>query len=312
MKVSQAFLISIFVFLSGLSAPVAADDTEIYLRSNVDAGQPMIMLVLDYRPNLSATECAGYAELAGRVPDKTSTCGEIFYEAVCGTLEDGDDAAAHETACRTGIADGLVDEEAYKRVIFLPEDPGSVIFFELLRSALFVVMDPLEGFRIGLMMYHDDESTRNTFDPLAENLPRGICANNAEGKGSNGGDVLLGLNGDSGDNQYPYNSEAFSKYGDLTGKYGGNDDGVYDLDDHKIRLHLILDAIPPAAGNRAHEFQGKELQFEFFLYLTGQDVFNGHMGYRDFGNLDYDKNLNDEVDEDGNFVQRAYMWDRLI
>ena len=315
MKTLHTSLIAIFVSLSGLTAPVVADDTEIYLRSNEDAGQPMIMLVLDYRPNLSAVECAGYSELEGRVPDKTSECGDLFYEAVCGEIvyperatpeQISETDTAHEAACRTGIEAGLAEEDDYKRVIFLPDDPGSVIFFELLRTALFVVLDPLQGFRIGLMMYHDDEATRNTFDPSANTQARGICANNAQGKCSNGGYILLGFNGDSQDAQYPYDPDALVKWGDLTGLYGGNADGEYDLEDHKIRLHEILAAIPPAQGNRAHEFQGKELQFEFFRYLTGQDVFNGHMGYRDFDNADDDLNLNEEAD------QRAYMWDRLI
>ena len=55
-----------------------------------------------------------------------------------------------------------------------------------------------------------------------------------------------------------------------------------------------LDAIPDPQGNVSHTFQGKELYFELFRYLSGQDVYNGHLGYTDFG--DTDKNTNLDVD----------------
>jgi type IV pilus assembly protein PilY1 len=61
----------------------------------------------------------------------------------------------------------------------------------------------------------------------------------------------------------------------------------------KARFHNILAAMPTPQGNLSHSYQGKELFFEFFRYLTGQGVYNAHNGYTDFGtantyNLDYD------------------------
>jgi type IV pilus assembly protein PilY1 len=61
----------------------------------------------------------------------------------------------------------------------------------------------------------------------------------------------------------------------------------------KARFHNILDSMPTPQGNLSHSYQGKELFFEFFRYLTGQSVFNAHNGYTDFGtkntfNLDVD------------------------
>jgi type IV pilus assembly protein PilY1 len=61
----------------------------------------------------------------------------------------------------------------------------------------------------------------------------------------------------------------------------------------KERFHGILDSMPTPQGNLSHSYQGKELFFEFFRYLTGQSVFNAHNGYTDFGtsntfNLDED------------------------
>jgi type IV pilus assembly protein PilY1 len=43
----------------------------------------------------------------------------------------------------------------------------------------------------------------------------------------------------------------------------------------------MLDAIPTVASNKDQNYQGKEIYFEFFRYLTGQGVYNGHNGYCD-------------------------------
>jgi type IV pilus assembly protein PilY1 len=61
----------------------------------------------------------------------------------------------------------------------------------------------------------------------------------------------------------------------------------------KARFHKILDSIPTPQGNQSHSYQGKELFFEFFRYLTGQSVYNAHNGWTDYGtsnksNLDFD------------------------
>jgi type IV pilus assembly protein PilY1 len=68
---------------------------------------------------------------------------------------------------------------------------------------------------------------------------------------------------------------------------------VGDTNGAKARFHKILDSVPTPQGNLSHSFQGKELFFEFFRYLTGQGVYNAHNGYTDYGtdvtnNLDVD------------------------
>lgn len=60
---------------------------------------------------------------------------------------------------------------------------------------------------------------------------------------------------------------------------------------NKSTLFSKLDAIPEPQGNSAHAFQGRELYFELFRYLTGQDVYNGRLGYKDFGNTTAADNL---------------------
>jgi len=114
---------------------------------------------------------------------------------------------------------------------------------------------------------------RKVFDPL-EGVKVGLMVNhannnNCEGFGrtkcSNGGFIAMGF-------------ELFEK-GDVNGA--------------KARFHDYLDAMPIPKGNLSHSYQGKELFFEFFRYLTGQGVYNAHNGYTDFGtrntkNLDFD------------------------
>jgi len=51
----------------------------------------------------------------------------------------------------------------------------------------------------------------------------------------------------------------------------------------KARFHGILEKMPIPLGNTSHSYQGKELFFEFFRYLTGQNVYNAHNGYSDYG-----------------------------
>ena len=55
-----------------------------------------------------------------------------------------------------------------------------------------------------------------------------------------------------------------------------------------------LAAIPVPQGNLAHSYQGKEVYFELFRYLSGQGIYNGHLGYQDYGNSSTSGNLNDD------------------
>ncbi|MDH3547423.1 MAG: hypothetical protein OEN22_10000, partial [Gammaproteobacteria bacterium] len=71
----------------------------------------------------------------------------------------------------------------------------------------------------------------------------------------------------------------------------------------KARFHEILDSMPTPQGNMSHSYQGKELFFEFFRYLTGQGVYNAHNGYIDYGT----SNL-DNLDVDNS----AIAWDNGI
>jgi type IV pilus assembly protein PilY1 len=135
---------------------------------------------------------------------------------------------------------------------------------------------------------------RKVFDPL-EGVRVGLMVNhdntnNCEGFGrtkcSNGGYIAMGF-------------ELFEQ-GDANGA--------------KARFHKILDSMPTPQGNVSHSYQGKELFFEFFRYLTGQGVYNAHNGYTDFGtdnkyNLDVDyPNISWDTDiEFGPKIKPSYV-----
>lgn len=60
----------------------------------------------------------------------------------------------------------------------------------------------------------------------------------------------------------------------------------------KAAFNQALSDLGEPSGNLAHAFQGKELFFEFFRYLTGQGWYNAHNGYKDFGDSNQNSNLN--------------------
>ena len=55
-----------------------------------------------------------------------------------------------------------------------------------------------------------------------------------------------------------------------------------DANGAKAAFHDFLDAVPTPQGVASHTYQGKELFFEFFRYLTGQGIWNGHVGFLDY------------------------------
>jgi type IV pilus assembly protein PilY1 len=72
----------------------------------------------------------------------------------------------------------------------------------------------------------------------------------------------------------------------------------------KANFFAKLDAVPTAGGNTAHPYQGRELYFELFRYLTGQGVYNGKLGYKDYGNNSASGNLDTEFP--------SMVWDSSI
>ena len=173
----------------------------------------------------------------------------------------------NSTVCNGNECDTLIAQG------YLPA-AGPYNFFQLLRAALMKVMDPIGGVRVGFMVNHDDSCGPPT--------PSGPSATGC----SNGAYVLSGFN--------------------LMGP-GLDDPDTFQAageDLNKLTFFNRLAAIPDPAGNASHPFQGKELYFELFRYLTGQGIYNAHVGYTSFGDTDTATNL----DSYGS----TYAWDASV
>lgn len=145
--------------------------------------------------------------------------------------------------CGDGSCQMLIDAGALSPT-------GPYTFFDILRAALKVVMEPLTGVRVGLMINHDNINN---------------CANKVASGCSNGGYIALG-------------AKLFTED---------------DSNGAKAAFHAFLAGMPTPQGNQSHSYQGKELFFELYRYLTGQGIYNGHVGFTDYAsnatrNLDVD------------------------
>jgi type IV pilus assembly protein PilY1 len=171
------------------------------------------------------------------------------------------------TVCGGTECDSLIAEG------YLPSI-GPYNFFQLLRAALKKVLDPIGGVRIGFMVNHDDNCTGS---PTSGPTKTGC---------SNGAYVMSGFK--------------------LMGA-GSDDPDTYQTageDANKVALFDKLAALPDPGGAASHPFQGKELYFELFRYLTGQGIYNGHLGYKSFGDTGSLTNLD--------AYAPAYSWDASI
>ena len=75
----------------------------------------------------------------------------------------------------------------------------------------------------------------------------------------------------------------------------------------KARFMNILENMPTPSGGLSHSWQGKEMWFEFFRYLTGQEVYNGRNGFRSYSGA---TGSNNSQNLDVNFP--AIAWDSDI
>ncbi|MEH6469419.1 MAG: hypothetical protein V7725_07400, partial [Porticoccus sp.] len=151
-----------------------------------------------------------------------------------------------QTDCDEG---GELGDEIYAALVDEGrlENGDVVTLFDVLRGVLIVVFEEIQddGFSIGFMMSHENEN-----NCTAEN---GDLLN---GKGcSDGGYILRGFD-----------------------VVDGSAAGIASQEE----LIEILANIPVPQGNLAHPYQGRELFFEFYRYLTGGAVLNGHKGWSDF------------------------------
>jgi hypothetical protein len=126
----------------------------------------------------------------------------------------------------------------------LPQQ-DSYTFFDMLRAALKLVMAPLAGVRVGLMLNHDYQ---NGCEGPAGARPN--CAN--------GGYIAMGFR------EFQQN----------------------DANGAKAMFDSVLATMPvPTSGggsDPSHNYQGRELFYEFYRYLTGATVYNGYNGFKSY------------------------------
>ncbi|MBE9516202.1 MAG: hypothetical protein IME93_04420, partial [Proteobacteria bacterium] len=169
------------------------------------------------------------------------------------------------TVCNGGECQALIDA-GYMPAL------GTITFFDMMRAVIKKVLDPLHGFKLGLMINHENDNN---------------CAGPAETACSGGAMVYYDL---SSVNETTDDPDTFDP-NDMTAANPVEDS-------NKIAFFKKLDALPIPQGNLSHTWQGSEMYFELFRYLTGQTVYNGHNGWKDFGTNSTD-NLGDATDLDG-------------
>ena len=240
-----------------LAAYSWADDVEIYYSTFGGSSKPLVMLTLDLRSNLGSSECSSAADLSCQ-----TKLGDELYTQLDLLTDNG-------LAGFSVGGDGRADLTSFASITDLRSEWNArsvrVTLFDVLRAAIRIVVtsDTVlgSGLRLGLMVAHDDTCTGNGAAGPGE-IPTGT------GMGcSNGAYVLKG----------------FFDVSDTD-----------ELDDFFARLGRL-----PQPGTNfqdlglwsGHPYQLKEIYFEFYRYLTGQNVYNGWLGYESFESGDKRKNL---------------------
>jgi len=254
------------VFRSGLVAilvasPVWADDTDIYLNNSAElSGIPKVMLSLEVRANQGAAECT-----IGK--DCVTHMGILY-----GNMD------LYDAKGELG-SDGFMDKDQEwfddtSKTIQEQFWPGTDVFFlDVLRTVLYTVLVKVQ------------EKINNS--PDIAGIEVGLMAMHDQAAGGTGNKCKKG----SGPDLVPFDCS--------TGAYVLQ--GFVDItnDANLAQLMLKLGSIPSASvkvdnhwgKGVAHPYQASALYFEFFRYLTGQAVYNGFLGFEDYGSGESDGNL---------------------
>jgi type IV pilus assembly protein PilY1 len=144
------------------------------------------------------------------------------------------------------------------------ESTDTVTLFDALRAVFEVVLNDIENFDIGFMLNHENSCTGN---------PDNGSYFSVSDECSNGGYILR-------------------RFRDV------NETGsVQEIIDK-------LDAMPLPQGAEHHKYQGLELFYEFYRYLTGQGILNGHNGFGDYASQNPKGTPDKNLDEAGNLNKR--------
>ncbi|MGI9318571.1 MAG: hypothetical protein ACR2QW_14675, partial [bacterium] len=226
-----------------------------------------VLIALLASAQSSADDTDIYLNQNAASTDKPMIMLSLDYRSSLGNTvcADNEDTAA-DGICGQLVAEGYLDTDAIR-------ETGNYSSLEIFRAVLKKVMDhELEpGVTVadvalfGLMMNHENI---NNCDPGDNNC-------------SNGGFMLSGFR----DLSIPANYVFFF-------------DALDDVPIPNLTWNQVANGSNQcnAYGSNTgeHQYQGAELFFEFFRYLTGQGIYFGHAGFDDFG-TDDDENMNNPL-----------------
>jgi type IV pilus assembly protein PilY1 len=147
---------------------------------------------------------------------------------------------------------------------YLAENPNTTAIkrFAYLRAVLKKFFYNIDDLKVGLMLSH------------ANNCSGGTTSGPTKTGCSNGGYIASGF-------------KEFQVTRDGNGNITNSD-----ANGNKAAFLDILSAMPNPQGSLNHPYQLKETFFEFYRYLSGKNIYNGHLGYKDYGDNSAANNLN--------------------
>ena len=157
---------------------------------------------------------------------------------------------------------------------------GDINLLELIAGVLAVVLDKLSGVQVGLLIPHQNSLS---------GCPTGE-AGTPEAGCSNGGYIPFGFQ-------------------TLT-----DDASTAGVNEHDVNLAAFISVLANLpneglVGGEYHKWQGNEMWFEYYRYLTGGEVWNGHHGYVDFQG---DDDVNLDAEDPVAFPLAGPVWDSGI
>lgn len=268
--------------------PVLADDIDIYRNFTPNPLKPpLVVILLDLNTDTTAIEC-----------------NNVFTDAACQSVRDDLDfqtliedlLGANFTAVRNTVLTltlGLVDiaplaatnaQTAITTVgaTVLSVATGALSAVdgaEALTLTLTNLVREFTDFRVAVMVSHSNLGTETTVDGKTyacafsdlEAIPGARADTTAC---SNGGYFLVGFTDLLNDPLGIAETQLITKLTTLVAN------AVFEQDTPPLEV-----------GDPAHPYQGKELYMELYQYLTGGAIYNGHLGYYDYGSLNPATNL---------------------
>ena len=281
----------IAALLAGLSAisAVQADDIDVYRNFAPNLTKPpLVVLALDLNTNPNAIICSNV--LTDAACDVIRV--DLSFQELVDELLGGNLAALRTTILAltfglvdiaplyNGSAQNAINTIGSGLLTTLLGTLAQVTALEALSFNLEPIVKSITDFRVAVMVNHSNIGTSTTVDGQTY-----ACDfEDLESIPGERADTLACSNG----------SYVFVGFLDLL-----ND--PLDVNESTLiaRLRVLTSnaltqpaSLPLGVGATAHPYQGKELYLELFQYLTGGPIYNGHLGYFDFGDTNGATNSN--------------------